>query len=86
MCTTRRSILDSTEYSGRYESTQGYSPTFNAFHERLAQDMIDRFDLHGKEIIEIGCGNGEFLVLLCELGREHPDWASTRRISPVACR
>ena len=57
-----------TEYSGRYESTQGYSSTFNAFHERLALDMIDRFDLHGKEIIEIGCGNGEFLVLLCELG------------------
>jgi SAM-dependent methyltransferase len=57
-----------TEYSGRYESTQGFSGTFNAFHSRLAQDMIDRFDLHGKEIIEIGCGNGEFLVLLCELG------------------
>jgi SAM-dependent methyltransferase len=57
-----------TEYSGRYESTQGFSGTFNAFHQRLAQDMIDRFDLHGKEIIEIGCGNGEFLVLLCELG------------------
>ena len=57
-----------TEYSGRYESTQAYSPTFNAFHRRLAQDMIDRFDLHGKEIIEIGCGDGEFLVLLCEQG------------------
>ena len=57
-----------TEYSGRYESTQAYSGTFNAFHRRLAEDMIERFDLHGKEIIEIGCGNGEFLVLLCELG------------------
>ena len=51
-----------TEYSGRYESTQAYSGTFNAFHRRLAEDMIERFDLHGKEIIEIGCGNGEFLV------------------------
>jgi SAM-dependent methyltransferase len=57
-----------TEYSGRYESTQGFSTTFNSFHHRLADDMIDRFDLHGKEVIEIGCGNGEFLVLLCELG------------------
>lgn len=57
-----------TEYSGRYESTQAYSGTFNAFHRRLAEDMIERFDLHGKEIIEIGCGNGEFLVLLCEIG------------------
>ncbi len=57
-----------TEYSGRYESTQAFSGTFNAFHQHLAQDMIDRFDLAGKEIIEIGCGNGEFLVLLCDLG------------------
>ena len=57
-----------TEYSGRYESTQGYSAVFNAFHTRLADDMIERFDLHGRSIIEIGCGNGEFLTLLCERG------------------
>jgi SAM-dependent methyltransferase len=59
---------DLTEYSGRYESTQTYSPTFNAFHERLAADTIERFGLRSKRIIEIGCGHGEFLTLLCELG------------------
>jgi hypothetical protein len=57
-----------TEYSGRYEETQGFSSTFNAFHRALAERLIERFDLHGKEIIEIGCGKGEFLMLLCELG------------------
>lgn len=57
-----------TEYSGRYESTQGFSGTFNRFHERLARDLIDQFALNGKNIIEIGCGNGEFLKLLCEIG------------------
>lgn len=57
-----------TEYSGRYEETQGFSPTFNAFHRALAERLIDRYDLHGKDIIEIGCGKGEFLMLLCELG------------------
>lgn len=56
------------DYSGDYESTQAYSPTFNTFHHRLATGLIDRYDLHGKEIIEIGCGQGEFLELLCELG------------------
>lgn len=56
------------EYSGRYEETQGYSRTFNAFHERLAENLIERHDLHGKEILEIGCGKGEFLTLLCDLG------------------
>ncbi len=56
------------EYSAKYESTQAYSPTFNAFHQRLATSLIDRYDLHGKEIIEIGCGQGEFLTMLCQLG------------------
>lgn len=57
-----------TEYSGRYEETQAYSPTFNSFHDKLAQTLIERHDLHGKELIEIGCGKGEFLRLLCSLG------------------
>ncbi len=56
------------EYSDRYEETQGFSPTFSAFHRNLAQHLIDRYDLHGKDILEIGCGKGEFLTLLCELG------------------
>jgi len=57
-----------TEYSGRYEETQGFSPTFNKFHKALAQRLIDRYDLHEKHILEIGCGKGEFLIMLCEMG------------------
>ena len=56
------------EYSSKYEETQGFSPTFNAFHRRLATRLIERYDLHHKNIIEIGCGKGEFLTLLCEMG------------------
>ncbi len=56
------------EYSSRYEATQGFSSTFNTFHRNLASRLIDRYDLHCKDIIEIGCGQGEFLTLLCELG------------------
>jgi DUF971 family protein len=62
------SMQDVHEYSAKYEATQGYSPTFNAFHQRLAENLIERYDLHDKTIIEIGCGQGEFLTLLCELG------------------
>lgn len=57
-----------TEYSGRYEETQGFSETFNQFHRQLAQRLVNKHDLHGKSIIEIGCGKGEFISLLCELG------------------
>jgi SAM-dependent methyltransferase len=56
------------EYSSRYEETQQYSPTFNTFHRVLADDLIEKHDLRGKHVLEIGCGKGEFLRLLCELG------------------
>lgn len=56
------------EYSTRYEGTQAYSPMFNSFQQKLAEDLIQRYDLWGKDIIEIGCGQGEFLTLLCNLG------------------
>lgn len=57
-----------TEYSGRYEETQAYSPTFNKFHQDLAQRLVDGHDVRGKRVVEIGCGKGEFLALVCELG------------------
>jgi hypothetical protein len=59
------------EYSVGYEATQSFSPTFNRFNTQLAQDLIKRYHLHGKHIIEIGCGQGEFLKLLCELGNNN---------------
>jgi len=55
-------------YEDDYESTQAVSPTFNAFHERLARDLIERFDLHGKRVVELGCGQGEFVTMLAEMG------------------
>jgi SAM-dependent methyltransferase len=55
-------------YADDYESTQAVSPTFNAFHERLARDLIARFDLHGKRVVELGCGQGEFVTMLAEMG------------------
>ena len=55
-------------YSSKYAATQSYSPTFNKFHRGLAQRLIDRYELNDKDVIEIGCGQGEFLILLCEMG------------------
>jgi SAM-dependent methyltransferase len=55
-------------YSEDYEETQGFSPRFREFAQELAQKWIDRHDIHGKDIVEIGCGKGEFLALMCELG------------------
>lgn len=60
--------LSLTEYSGRYEETQSYSETFNRFHRALAQRLIDKYNLAGGDVLEVGCGKGEFLALLAEIG------------------
>ena len=82
---------DLHEYSSRYEATQSYSPTFTAFATRLANRLIERHDLREKDIIEIGCGQGEFLIQLCELGENRgtgfdPAYLSERLTSPAKDR
>jgi len=51
-----------------YEQTYTHSPVFVAFQRRLANELIERYALHDQDILEIGCGQGDFLELLCELG------------------
>jgi hypothetical protein len=60
---------DLVRYSSDCEESQGYSPTFNAFAKNLASELVEKYDLHHKKIIEIGCGKGEFLRLICSLGQ-----------------
>ena len=55
-------------YSQAYENSLHFSPRFQQYAEGLARRLIDQYDLHEKHIIEIGCGKGEFLNLMCELG------------------
>lgn len=55
-------------YSPKCEETQGFSATFQSFHYRLAEDLIRRLEIRNKTILEIGCGKGEFISLLCALG------------------
>ncbi len=54
-------------YDAPYEDGQGFSSTFNNFAKSLAKQWIDRYGLKGKTLLEIGCGKGEFLKLMCDL-------------------
>ena len=45
-----------------------HSPIFNAFSEQLAQDLIDKYDLREKTIVDVGCGDGDFLKRICKMG------------------
>ncbi|MDH4119256.1 MAG: class I SAM-dependent methyltransferase [Acidimicrobiia bacterium] len=56
------------DYGQDCEESQAFSPAFNAFAGELARDLVDRYRLAGKEVVEIGCGKGDFLSLLVEAG------------------
>lgn len=55
-------------YNTNYEETQSFSTHFNIFANSLAKRVIDKYNIHNKTILEIGCGKGEFLALMCKLG------------------
>ena len=55
-------------YAPNYEDQQSFSPTFNKFALSLANKWIEKYDLHNKDVVEIGCSKGDFLFLLCERG------------------
>ena len=59
------------EYTEAYQCSLEFSPHFQNYAQSLAMQLIERHDLHYKKIIEIGCGKGDFLLLLCELGNNY---------------
>jgi SAM-dependent methyltransferase len=56
------------DYGTDYENSLFYSESFRNYANDLARSLIDRYDLRNKNIVEIACGKGDFLLLLCELG------------------
>ena len=60
--------IGQSEYSARYEETQGFSQRFRDFAQELATQWVTRHHLEGKSVLEIGCGKGEFLVEMVKAG------------------
>jgi SAM-dependent methyltransferase len=56
-------------YSAAYDNTQSCSPYFKRYLTGLAESLLTKYCLNGKVVIEVGCGKGEFLRLLCKNGR-----------------
>jgi SAM-dependent methyltransferase len=55
------------DYGAGYDNALHFSPIFRKFERELAERLLARYALRGKDVVEIGCGNGHFLALLCEL-------------------
>lgn len=78
-------------YGQNCEESQHYSATFNRFARELAARWIDQYGLRGKTILEVGCGKGDFLSLMCEIGDCRgigidPSYQPSRTPSKVAHR
>ena len=56
-------------YAGQYENALHHSPLFREYADALAQRLVDQYELHGRDLVEIGCGDGQFLQLLVRLGK-----------------
>lgn len=63
-------MFDARVYKGfeSREALRSLSPAFNAFARSLAQQLVERYQLHGKTVLDIGTGKGEFLESMCEFG------------------
>jgi len=56
------------EYDAKYDNALDFSSVFRDYAQALAERLVDRFDVRGCEVVEIGSGKGEFLRLLCTAG------------------
>ncbi len=59
---------DKISYQTGYENSLFYSTRYQNYAEKQAKRLIDRYYLSTKAIIDIGCGTGGFLQLLCHMG------------------
>ncbi len=56
-------------YTPAYENSLHFSPTFQDYAASLADRLVERYALRDADVLELGCGKGEFLSLLCAGGR-----------------
>jgi len=59
---------DLMTYTEAYENSLHFSARFQEYATALAERLIAAYDLHDKDIVEIGSGQGDFLKMLCRLG------------------
>lgn len=55
-------------YAPGYENALHFSPKFQKYAEDLAADLVGRHGLSGKDVVEIGCGDGHMLDLMSQNG------------------
>lgn len=55
-------------YTQHYENSIGFSARHRAHIQAIARSLVNRHNLCGKTVVEIGCGDGDFLREVCKVG------------------
>lgn len=55
-------------YDTTMDTNLHHSPAFAAFSAELVERLSQRYELRGKRVLDVGCGQGEFLRELCHVG------------------
>jgi len=79
------------EYTQSYDNSLDFSPVFQEFARNLATRLINSYGIRDKRVVELGCGKGHFLSLLCEMGNNSgigfdPSYEGERIESPATSR
>ena len=56
-------------YTQDYENSLHFSPKFQKYSQDLVKRLTETYQIINKDIIEIGCGKGDFLKMICEYGK-----------------
>lgn len=60
--------IELVNYTEEYDNRLDFSPKFQKHNKELSKYLIDKYNLHEKKIIAIGCGRENFLKMLCDGG------------------
>ena len=55
-------------YDAAYENSLDHSPAFVEYVSALADRLVERYELYDRRVVEIGCGQADFLRRLCDTG------------------
>ena len=55
-------------YAPGYENSQHASSVFRSYAERLVDRLIELYGIRDRSVVDIGCGRGDLLAMMCERG------------------
>jgi SAM-dependent methyltransferase len=71
-----------TDYTPAYDNSLHFSNHFNTYARALASRLAQRYGLRNRTVVEIGCGKGDFLLMVCEAG-ENRGFGFDRSFDPA---